>query len=178
MKEYVVLVDKDGRHIGTEEKIAAHKAGLLHRAFSTFIFNTSGLLLIQKRSPNKYHCGNLWSNTCCSHPKPDETLEEAIHRRLKEEMGFDCILVYLDSFIYSARFNNGLIENEVDHVYYGVYDGKIEVNPMEVSDYKWIEPENLIEDIGFNHSKYTPWLKPALKIILAHSSSKCEMGCF
>jgi isopentenyl-diphosphate delta-isomerase len=167
MKEYVILVDKDDRRVGAEEKIAAHKAGLLHRAFSIFIFNTSGMLLVQKRSPNKYHCANLWSNTCCSHPSPNETLEEATHRRLREEMGFDCKLVHLGSFVYSTYFENGLIENEVDHVYYGIHDGKIEVNPREVSDCKWIKPNNLIEDVRFNSGKFTPWLEPALNIIIS-----------
>lgn len=143
--------------------------GLLHRAFSIFIFNLKGSLLLQKRNPRKYHCGNLWSNTCCSHPRPEESLQDATHRRLNEEMGFDCKLYYAGSIIYCARFKNGLIENEFDHIYYGLYDGEIAINPEEVSDHLWIGLHHLREDLASNHGKYTPWLRPALDVFAGAS---------
>jgi isopentenyl-diphosphate Delta-isomerase len=164
MKEYVVLVDKNDRQIGSEEKLKSHKMGLLHRAFSIFIFNPEGNLLLQRRNPEKYHCGNLWSNTCCSHPRPGEQLQEAAHRRLREEMGFDCNLFYLRSFHYIARFENGLIENELDHIFYGTYDGEITINSKEVSEHKWIELHYLDVELESNRREYTPWLKPAINV--------------
>lgn len=169
MEEYCVLVDRDDRPIGIEEKIRTHRMGLLHRAFSIFIFNLTGSLLLQKRNPRKYHCGNLWSNTCCSHPRPEESLQDATHRRLNEEMGFDCKLYYAGSIIYCARFKNGLIENEFDHIYYGLYDGEIAINPEEVSDHLWIGLHHLREDLASNHGKYTPWLRPALDVFAGAS---------
>jgi isopentenyl-diphosphate delta-isomerase len=161
--EHVILVDESDKSIGTEEKIKAHKNGLLHRAFSIFVFNPSGELLLQKRNPEKYHCGNLWSNTCCSHPRPEELLRMAIHRRLIEEMGFDCELFHMGSFIYRSRLSNGFTEYEVDHMYQGTHGGKITVNEKEVSDYRWIDLRTLHEDLTINQNNYTPWLKPALK---------------
>ena len=158
MAEYVVLVDEKDRRVGIDEKIEAHRKGILHRAFSIFIVNPAGSLLLQKRNPLKYHCGNLWSNSCCSHPSPYESMRDALHRRLFEEMGFDCKLHYAGSMIYSARFTNGLIENEFDHIFYGIYDGEIEINPREVSDYVWVGIPRLEEDLNMNPRKYTPWL--------------------
>ncbi len=163
--EKVILVDKDNRKIGIEEKIKAHKEGKLHRAFSIFIFNSKGELLIQQRAKTKYHSGGLWSNTVCSHPKPNETYQQASHRRLKEEMGFDCKLKKLFCFIYNTGFQNGLIENEYDCVFIGKFDGKIKPNPKEVMNYKWIPIEKLKQKINKNLSKYTIWLKLALNRI-------------
>jgi isopentenyl-diphosphate delta-isomerase len=171
MEEYVILVDDDDQTIGMEEKIKAHKKGLLHRAFSILIFNGHGALLLQKRNPHKYHCGNLWSNTCCSHPRPDEKLRHAAQRRLKEEMGLSCELHYLSRFRYFAEFDNGLIENEVDHIYYGFYNHNPVINAEEASDFKWIEPAPLLEDIGLNRNNFTPWLKPALNEFLCSSAA-------
>ena len=111
MAQQVVLVDKNNRKIGVEEKIKAHKEGKLHRAFSIFIFNSNGELIIQQRAKTKYHSGGLWSNSVCSHPKPSETYQQAVHRRLKEEMSFDCKLKKLFCFIYDTGFQNGLIKN-------------------------------------------------------------------
>src|SRR3989344_7340032 len=121
MKDYIILVDENDNQIGIEEKIKAHLDGKLHRAFSIFVFNNKGELLIQQRALDKYHSAGLWTNTCCSHPKPEEQIIEAGHRRLKEEMEFDCELNEAFSFKYKAVFDNGLTENEYDHVLIGYY---------------------------------------------------------
>lgn len=165
MKEKVILVDKNNRKIGTEEKIKSHKEGKLHRAFSIFIFNSKDELLIQQRAKTKYHSGGLWSNSVCSHPRPNETYSQASHRRLKEEMGFDCKLKKLFCFIYNTGFQNGLIENEYDCVFVGKYNGKIKPNKKEVQNYKWVSLKDLEEDIKRNPEKYTIWLKIALNKI-------------
>jgi len=161
--EKVILVDKNNRKIGVEEKIKTHKKGKLHRAFSIFIFNSKRELLIQQRSKIKYHSGGLWSNTVCSHPKPKETYQHATHRRLKEEMGFDCKLKKLFCFIYNAGFQNDLIENEYDCVFMGKFDGKPKPNSREVMNYKWISIKELKKEIKENPNKYTIWLKIVLK---------------
>lgn len=163
MKEEVILVDKSNRKIGTEEKLKAHKEGKLHRAFSIFIFNSKEELLLQKRARTKYHSKGLWSNTCCGHPMPKETLGKAAQRRLKEEMGFDCKLKKIFSFIYKKKFRNGLIEHEFDNVFVGKFDGKSKPNPREVVNYKWISIDKLKKDIKKHPEKYTYWLKKALK---------------
>ena len=165
MKQQVVLVDKNNRKIGVEEKIKAHKEGKLHRAFSIFIFNSRGELLIQQRAKTKYHSGGLWSNTVCSHPKPNETYLQTAHRRLKEEMGFDCKLKRLFCFIYNTGFQNGLIENEYDCVFIGKFDGKPKPNLKEVMNYRWISLKQLKQDILKNPNKYSVWLKIALNRI-------------
>ena len=165
MIQQVVLVDKNNRKIGIEEKIKAHKEGKLHRAFSIFIFNSKGELLIQQRAKTKYHSGGLWSNTVCSHPKPNETYQQAIHRRLKEEMDFDCKLKKLFCFIYNTGFQKGLIENEYDCVFIGNFDGKPKPNPQEIMNYKWISVNELKQDIIKNSNKYTIWLKISLNRI-------------
>jgi isopentenyl-diphosphate delta-isomerase len=163
MISQVVLVNRNNRKIGVEEKIKAHKEGKLHRAFSIFIFNSKKELLIQQRAKTKYHSNCLWSNTVCSHPKPNETYNNAAHRRLKEEMGFDCELKKLFCFIYKAEFYNGLIENEYDCVFIGKFDGKIKPNYHEIMNYKWISVKELSKDIIKNSNKYTAWFKLALK---------------
>ena len=164
MNEQVILVDKDDNEIGTEAKLKAHREGKLHRAFSIFVFNSDGNLLLQKRAKEKYHSGGLWTNTCCSHPKPNESIDSNIHLRLKEELGFDCDLTYLRKFTYKAAFENGLIENEIDHIFTGTYNGVVQINPDEVSDYKWVNLKNLREDIKNSPENYTPWLKIALNL--------------
>lgn len=159
MKQLVILVDENDNKIDTEEKLKAHKKGLLHRAFSVFVFNNKNELLMQKRAERKYHSGGLWTNTCCSHPAPDESTENAAHRRLREEMGFDCRLKEVFSFTYKVSFGNGLIEHELDHVYVGKYNKDPKPNPKEVNDYKWISLENLKAGIENNPDKYTYWAK-------------------
>ncbi len=163
--EKVILVDKNNKKLGVEEKINVHKKGKLHRAFSIFVFNSKEELLIQKRDKKKYHCGGLWSNTVCSHPQLSETYNQATHRRLKEEMGFDCALKKLFCFTYKVKFQNGLIENEYDCVFIGKFNGKPKPNTKEIMDYKWISIKKLKQEILKNPKKYTPWLKIALRKI-------------
>ncbi|MDO8260296.1 MAG: isopentenyl-diphosphate Delta-isomerase [Candidatus Magasanikbacteria bacterium] len=157
MIDDIILVDENDKQIGTSEKMAVHEAGKLHRAFSILIFNSGGELMLQKRVSEKYHCGGLWTNTCCSHPRPGESLVTATSRRLQEEMGFDCELKEIFSFVYKIRFANGLTENEFDHVFVGKYDGQPIINPSEVSDWRWVKMSDLIDDIHQNKADYTPW---------------------
>ena len=166
MQEHVILVDRMGREIGTEEKLKAHRESKLHRAFSIFIFNTLGELLLQKRSETKYHSGGLWTNTCCSHPRLGESHYCAARRRLNEEMGFDCELTELFSFIYHAKLENNLFEHELDSVFVGRYDGQPVPNPNEVDDWKWMDIEKLKRDVGENPEHYTYWFKLVLNRVL------------
>ena len=170
--ERVILVDANDNEIGTEEKLLAHKLGRLHRAFSVLIFNSQGKLLLQKRAEHKYHCGGLWSNTCCSHPRPGESLKDAAYRRLKEEMGMDCEdceFKKVFSFKYCVDFANGLTENEIDHVFVGI-SNKIPIpNRKEVSKFKWVNLDELKADILANPTYYTPWLKLILESLDKHN---------
>ena len=161
-----MLVDRMGREIGTEEKLKAHREGKLHRAFSVFIFNTLGELLLQKRSETKYHSGGLWTNTCCSHPRPGEGHYCAARRRLNEEMGFDCELTELFSFTYHAELENDLFEHELDHVFIGHYDGHPVPDPDEVDDWKWMGIEELRQDVEEAPEQYTYWFKLILDRVL------------
>ena len=157
--EYVILVDENDQEIGKMEKQEAHEKGLLHRAFSVFVFNENKELLLQQRALTKYHSAGLWTNTCCSHPRIGETIEQAAHRRLMEEMGFDCDLSTKTSFIYKAAFENGLTEHEFDHVLVGSFNGEINFNPTEVKNFKWINLEELQIDLLQNNQNYTAWFK-------------------
>ena len=168
MAEYVILVDREDKEIGTEEKMKAHKDGKLHRAFSIFVFNSKGELLLQRRALSKYHCGGLWTNTCCSHPRKGEVLEEAVHRRIMEEMGFDCEMKEVFSFSYKSKFDNGLTENEIDHVFIGSFEGEPAINREEVEEFRWIKIDNLKKDISENPGKYTPWFKIAIQKVVQH----------
>jgi len=168
MPEYILTVDENDNVIGKEEKIKTHREGKLHRAFSIFVFNSKGELLLQKRAKSKYHSEGLWSNTCCSHQRDEEILEKAIHRRLKEEMGFDCDLKEIFSFIYKVKFDNGLFENEFDHVFIGNSDGKPVPNSKEVDDWKWISLEKLKKDIQKNPDNYTYWLKASIDKVISN----------
>jgi len=159
MPNKIILVDKKDKEIGAEFKIKAHKEGKLHRAFSIFIFNSQKNLLLQKRSSKKYHSGGLWTNTCCSHPSPGETILSAAHRRLKEEMGVDCDLKEIFSFIYRTKLDKGLIEYEFDHVLIGNFNGKPKINIKEAEDFKWVSIEFLARDIKQNSNNYSFWLK-------------------
>jgi len=140
-----------------------HREGKLHRAFSIFIFNSQGELLLQRRAKAKYHGGGLWANTACSHPRPGETYLQATHRRLREEMGFDCRLKKIFGFFYRAEFKNGLTENEYDCVFIGRFDGSPASNPAEVMDCRWMSLKDLRRDIASHPHKYAVWLKLALR---------------
>lgn len=156
----IILVNENDKELGVAEKIYAHQKGLLHRAFSIFIFNSKNELLLQQRAFGKYHSGGLWSNTCCSHPKPGEKIIVAAHRRLKEEMGFDCKIEEQFSFLYEAKLDM-LSEHEFDHVLIGFHDNDPKINPAEVSDFKWMTIIELQKDIRKNSDKYTYWFKIA-----------------
>ncbi len=153
----VILVDEHDIEIGSMEKMEAHIQGLLHRAFSVFIFNSQGEMLLQQRALRKYHSGGLWTNTCCSHPKPNETTLDAAHRRLQEEMGFDTPLVKAFSFKYKAEFTNRLTEHEFDHVFVGYHDGKIESNFDEVENYAYRSMEKIEASFAQQADFYTEW---------------------
>ncbi|WP_255431174.1 isopentenyl-diphosphate Delta-isomerase [Pedobacter sp. N36a] len=158
-EEEVILVDKNDNPIGTMPKLEAHLEGELHRAFSVFIFNSAGALLLQQRALDKYHSAGKWTNTCCSHPRPGELTADAAKRRLKEEMGMECELRPIFSFSYRAEVENGLVENEYDHVYFGSSDTLPIPNPLEVADFKYISMEALELDLQNNKGNYTEWLK-------------------
>ena len=173
LEKELILVDEADREIGTMAKSAVHEQGLLHRAFSVFIFNNIGELLLQQRADNKYHSGGLWTNTCCSHPQKGENTEQAANNRLMEEMGIRCKLIPMFSFIYKAEFENGLIENEFDHVFFGFTDAIPEINKKEVKNWKYVKLKDLENDIKLNPEDYTVWLKICFpKIIGNYNISK------
>ncbi|MBA4196778.1 MAG: isopentenyl-diphosphate delta-isomerase [Chitinophaga sp.] len=155
--EYVVLVDENDKALGRMEKMEAHEKGLLHRAFSVFIFNTKGELLLQQRALNKYHSGGLWTNTCCSHPRPEEETINAASRRLYEEMGLKIPLIKIFDFVYKASFNNGLTEYEFDHVFIGYSDEKPDINIAEVENYAYRSIDAIAKIIELVPEFYTEW---------------------
>lgn len=159
VQENIILVDEHDNEIGTAEKLAAHRNGQLHRAFSIFIFNTKAELMLQKRAATKYHSAGLWTNTCCSHPRAGEDTVAAAHRRLREEMGFDCPLEEKFQFTYQVKFDNGLTENEFDHVFVGSYDGEPDLNPAEASAWQWMSLPDVKRDIAHNPNHYSHWIK-------------------
>jgi isopentenyl-diphosphate delta-isomerase len=159
MIEYLILVDETDSPCGKMEKLEVHQRGLLHRAFSVFILNTKGELLLQQRANHKYHSGGLWTNTCCSHPQYGEETTDAVNRRLQEEMGMCCNASFAFSFMYNVQLENGLIENEFDHVYIGITNEKPVPNPNEVQNWKYISLEELETDLSQNPETYTEWLK-------------------
>jgi len=165
-KEWVVLVNEKGRRIGKEEKMAAHKKGLLHLAFSIFLFDRNGKMLIQKRTKTKYHFAGKWSNACCGHPKPEEEILHAANRRLKEELGVICLLNERGNIRY--RFTDevsGLIENEYDHVLTGLYDGKIHFDRKEIEKVYWINRKGVKGVLRLHRQKLTPWLPEGIKLL-------------
>ena len=164
-EEQVILVDEKDNPIGTMGKLEVHQKGLLHRAFSVFIFNDNGQLLLQKRAAHKYHSAGLWTNTCCSHPSPGEETLIAANRRLKEEMGIDTILIHKTSFIYKTPFDNGLTEHEFDHVFIGNYNENPVLNEDEAEDHKWISLNELKENIKKTPDIFTSWFKIAIETV-------------
>jgi isopentenyl-diphosphate Delta-isomerase len=163
----IILVNENDEPIGASEKLEAHQLGKLHRAFSIFIFNSKGELLLQKRASSKYHSGGLWSNTCCSHPRVNEDTLSAAHRRLQEEMGLDCDLKEVHKFVYKIKFDNGLTEYEYDHVLVGKSDEAPKLNLEEVEDWKWVKLSQLCEDVKNNPENFTSWLKICLNDVLS-----------
>jgi isopentenyl-diphosphate Delta-isomerase len=162
MEDLVILVDECDREVGVAEKMLVHREGRRHRAFSIFVTNSSGQLLLQKRAIAKYHSGGLWTNTCCSHPRPHESTLNAAYRRLQEEMGFTCNLTETFSFIYQAHLDRDLIEHEFDHVLQGEFNGEPILNPSEAEAWRWIDIDELKAEIALNPQFYTYWLKECL----------------
>ena len=162
--EEVVLVDEYDREAGSVGKLAAHEdGGTLHRAFSVFVFDAGGRVLLQRRAGGKYHFAGLWTNTCCGHPRPGESIEEAASRRLWEEMGIRPALTRITSFVYEAYDpESGLTEREYDHVFLGRHEGRPAPDPDEVSDWDWVYPKDLARSLNESPSSYTPWLPLAV----------------
>jgi len=158
-EEIVILVDENDQKIGLMPKMEAHEKGLLHRAFSVFVFNSKNELMLQQRALHKYHTPGLWANTCCSHQRDGESSIDAGKRRLSEEMGFTTDLKETTTFIYKAPFDNGLTEHELDHILIGKYEGEPNINPDEVADWKWMSLEEVKNDIQANPDIYTAWFK-------------------
>jgi len=168
----VILVNENDEVIGSMEKIEAHQKALLHRAFSIFIFNEKGEMLLQQRASNKYHSPNLWTNACCSHPMPGEITIDAAHRRLMEEMGFDSHLDFAFSFTYKAEFDNGLVEHEFDHVFIGKFNGAIDTNPNEVKDFCFMSVQAIADSLQNHQHKYTAWFKIAFPLLVQFLDAK------
>ena len=160
-EEKVILVDTNDTQVGLMPKLEAHQKGILHRAFSVFVFNNKYELLLQKRATSKYHSGGLWTNTCCSHPRDGEDIMDAANRRLYEEMGIRTNLRKVFDFIYKAELDNQLSENEFDHVLYGVYNDDPVLNFEEADDYMWADMNTIKDDIENNPENFTVWFKIA-----------------
>jgi len=160
--EYVILVDKNDKELGTMEKMEAHRKAMLHRAISVFIVNSKGEWLLQRRAFHKYHSNGLWTNTSCSHPRPGETSLDAAKRRLQEEMGLKAELNEIFHFTYKEALDNELTEHELDHVFVGVTDENPKINTNEVVDWKYVSYKDLKNDIELNRNDYTVWF---LKIV-------------
>ncbi len=159
IEEKVILVNEKDEKIGLMPKLEAHEKGLLHRAFSVFIFNNKNELMLQQRALHKYHTPGLWANSCCSHQRDGESNLDAGKRRLQEEMGFVADLEERTSFIYKAEFDNGLTEHEFDHILVGQFEGVPNINLEEVASWKWMALEDVKKDIAANPDIYTPWFK-------------------
>jgi isopentenyl-diphosphate delta-isomerase len=164
-KEEVVLVDEFDNAVGVMEKLEAHQKGLLHRAFSVFIFSNGGKMLLQRRASSKYHSAGLWTNACCSHPRPNENTLDAANRRLKEEMGLVVKLTYKTRFTYSTKFDNDLVEHEVDHVFVGITDTDPIFNVEEVESYIWMTTTDIKDQLSINPDLFTSWFKIAMEKI-------------
>jgi len=166
--EHVILVDENDQQLGLMEKMEAHEKGLLHRAFSVFVFNDQKQLLIHQRAADKYHSGGLWTNTCCSHPRENETITAAGERRLQEEMGFSCSVEPIFSFIYKAKLDGGMTEHEFDHVLIGRYNAAPQPNPDEVMDWKYVDLAEIVEDMNTHPDRYTSWFRIVFDKVKGH----------
>ena len=171
-KEFLILVDEKDQTWGKLEKELVHQLGLLHRAFSIFIFNSKGELLLQQRADNKYHSGGLWTNTCCSHPRFGEDLSDAVKRRLNEEMGMKSKTEFAFSFVYNTNFENGLTEHEFDHVFIGMTDDLPKPKELEVKNWKYMNIKLLENDLKQNPLHYTTWLRICFKKVVHHIQKK------
>jgi isopentenyl-diphosphate delta-isomerase len=164
--EQVILVDENDVSTGTMAKMEAHEKAVLHRAFSIFIFNTKGEMLLQQRAAGKYHSGGLWSNSCCSHPRPGEETAAAAARRLQEEMGFEARLEKIFDFVYKASFENGLAEHEFDHVFIGYHDGPVNPDKNEAGDYAYMSMPDIQKMMQTQPELFTAWFHIAFPKIV------------
>ena len=167
-EQNVILVNEKDEELGTMEKMEAHRKALLHRAFSVFIFNARGEMLLQRRALKKYHSGGLWTNACCSHPKPGEQIADAAARRLREELGFVTTLTPAFQFVYKATFDNGLTEYDFDHVFLGKYEGLVHPNPDEIGDYCYKSMDEIRWSLNSHPHKYTEWFRIAFEKLEFH----------
>ena len=174
--EQVILVDMDDCEIGVMEKMEAHKQAVLHRAFSVFLFNPQGKMLLQQRALSKYHSAGLWTNTCCSHPRPGETLENAVSRRLMEEMGIATKVSKAFDFIYQAEWPNNLNEHEFDHVFIGNYNANVRPNHLEVANFVYQSIEEVEANLQSHPEKYTVWFKIAFPKVVAWYQSNSSLS--
>jgi isopentenyl-diphosphate delta-isomerase len=170
--EQVVLVDAQDREVGAMEKVEAHRKGALHRAFSILLFNSRGEILLQKRARQKYHSAGLWSNACCSHPRPGESMEDATRRKLRQEMGLDVPCEFAYKFVYEVPLENGLTEHEFDHVYIGRFDGPPSINKAEVEDWRVISPTDLRLEMQDFPNRFSYWFK----LIMNHGEMQALIG--
>lgn len=171
IQEEVILVNEKDEDIGYMEKMEAHRKGLLHRAFSFFIFNDKGEMLLQQRALHKYHSGGLWTNACCSHPRKGESTKNAAKRRVKEEMGFACEPTFLFSFIYQAALDQDLIEHELDHVFTGLFSGTPQLNAEEVAAYQFLSIEKIREQLLIHPELFTAWFKIVFERVVTQVES-------
>ena len=162
----VILVDENDREVGTSEKLSVHRQGKLHRAFSIFVIDSLHRVLVQKRASTKYHSAGLWSNTCCGHPLPEESTDQAVHRRLKQEVGFDRGLDWISSFTYNVDLGHGIREHEYDHIYLGNFDGTPKPSLREVDDWRWVPLENLNAELQESPREYTYWLSACIGTVI------------
>ncbi|RPH34117.1 MAG: isopentenyl-diphosphate Delta-isomerase [Bacteroidales bacterium] len=159
MNNLIAIVDVNDKVIGFDDKLEVHRKGLLHRAFSIFVFNCKGEMLLQRRALDKYHSAGLWTNTCCSHLPKGIEMEPYVHQRLAEEMGFDCDLRFVKTFHYKIDFQDGMIENEIDHIFLGTCDAIPKPNPHEVCQWRWVALEDVCSDVKVNPDVYTYWFR-------------------
>lgn len=169
--DYVVLVDASDRELGTLPKLEAHREGRLHRAVSVFVSNKRGEVLLQRRASGKYHSAGLWSNTCCTHPRPGESVARAARRRLREEMGVTCEVRPVFRFVYDAELDRGLIEHEYDHVFLGTFDGEPFPDPREVDAWRWAAPDAIDAELAERPDTFTAWFPIAWHILKELSDS-------
>lgn len=166
--EQVILVNESDHQIGVMEKMEAHEKAILHRAFSVFLFNSKGEMMLQRRALTKYHSAGLWTNACCSHPRPGETALEAAQRRTMEELGIQPQIQHIFSFMYKAAFDNGLTEHEFDHVFIGQWNDDVHLNPEEVAEIRYLTIEEIRSDMQENPDQYTAWFKIAFDQVTSH----------
>jgi isopentenyl-diphosphate delta-isomerase len=173
----VILVDVHDAVLGFAAKLDAHRRGQLHRAVSVVVFDERGRMLLQRRAPGKYHSAGLWSNTCCGHPRPGETVMGAAHRRLIEELGIDDLgLERVSQFVYRAEVGSGLVEHELDHVLIGQWNGDVRPNPLEVSATRWVEPPLLFAELRDLPGSFTAWTRTVVSHACPRAEAMFEKG--